>query len=99
VPAALCDGVPTDQRGYPRPATGGTNCDSGAYELFICNGSPLNTPGAFPGCPSPLSGGQTPAATPPAPNPLCAPLRKKLKKAKTKAQKRKIRKKLRKLGC
>jgi CSLREA domain-containing protein len=44
VPKARCgpaDGV--DQRGYRRPS--GRACDSGAYELTICNGEPLNEPG------------------------------------------------------
>jgi CSLREA domain-containing protein len=50
----------SDQRGYPRPFNGGA-CDAGAYERIVCsNGSLLNGPGAFPGCPGPATP-QTPA--------------------------------------
>jgi hypothetical protein len=98
---AIDRGVPTcasaDQRGYPRPF--GASCDSGAYELFTCGGTPLNAPGSFAGCPGPPSG---PLTTTPLPVDRCAPLRKKLKKAKRAhktAKVRKLKKKLRKLGC
>jgi CSLREA domain-containing protein len=57
VPLALCTGFAVDQRGYPRPSVAGGACDSGAYELFVCNGAILNAPGAFPGCPPPSTGG------------------------------------------
>jgi CSLREA domain-containing protein len=62
VPPASCTGQSADQRGYPRPAPAGGNCDIGAYELFACGGTPLNTAGAFPGACPPVP----PAAVPPA---------------------------------
>ena len=51
VPPASCGGLTTDQRGFPRPSANHVNCDVGAYELTTCDGVPLNTPGAFLGCP------------------------------------------------
>lgn len=80
VAAGLCAGVATDQRGYPRPSAAGAACDSGAYELFVCNGSPLNQGGAFPGCTPPPPSRTTPAPT--------AEPKKKCKKKKRKGKKR-----------
>ena len=62
MPNAVCTAinplVATDQRGYPRPDVAGGNCDTGAYETYLCSGSALNVPGAFTGCPvSPPPGG------------------------------------------
>jgi CSLREA domain-containing protein len=91
--------APVDQRGYPRPFPSGSQCDSGAYELFLCDGSALNAPGPFTGCPvPPTTTTQVPGTTP---SP-CITLRKKLKAAKkagNKAKVRKLRRKLRRLGC
>ena len=88
VPPALCAGTTADQRGYPRPSLPGSPCDSGAYELFVCNGSPLNQAGVFPGCTSP-----PPAGTPvtPAKKKKCKKARK-LKKGKCVKKKRKKKK-------
>jgi CSLREA domain-containing protein len=51
IPPASCGGLTADQRGFPRPSANHANCDVGAYELTTCDGVPLNTPGAFLGCP------------------------------------------------
>jgi hypothetical protein len=60
---AECAGLTSDARGYPRPAPAGGSCDTGAYELFACSGTPLNATGPFAGCPQPQV--VTPAPTPP----------------------------------
>jgi hypothetical protein len=107
VDAGLCLGAPTDQRGYPRPGLGGAGCDSGAYELSVCNGAAVTQPTPPASCPPPSAGaggGSQPGttSTTPAEDPLCAILRKKLKRAKkahNAAKVRKLRRKLRRLGC
>jgi hypothetical protein len=79
---------PTDQRGYPRPGLGGSSCDSGAYELSVCNGAAVTDPTPPTGCPSPPSdGGSTPPppATSTSPPPAGAPAKKKCKKRKRRA--------------
>src|SRR5262249_1676656 len=83
VPPASCTPLTADQRGYPRPSANSANCDEGAYELTTCDGTPLNTPGAFAGCPSsppPSGGGGTtmPAPAPPVPfQPKVCPIKPK----------------------
>jgi hypothetical protein len=95
----------TDQRGYPRPGLGGGTCDSGAYELSVCNGAAVNQPTPPAKCPPPPppppppplppSGGGGPVTA--APPPLAA--KKKCKKKKHKsaaaAKKKKCKKKRR----
>jgi CSLREA domain-containing protein len=96
----------TDQRGYPRPGLGTAGCDSGAYELSVCNGAAVNDPSPPGSCPPPPTagggGGTTQQGTTLVPNPLCTALHKKLRKAKrahNSAKVQKIRRKLRRLGC
>ncbi len=70
LPAGDCDvlggasSLGEDARGYPRPTSGA--CDSGAYELFTCDGAPLNAPGPFAGCPAPPSPSTVGISLPPA---------------------------------
>jgi hypothetical protein len=56
-----------DQRGYPRPFPTGGACDTGAYELFSCDGIVQNPPGPFVGCPIPPTppAGSAPGVTQP----------------------------------
>jgi len=71
--------ITTDQRGYPRPSSAGTDCDSGAYERFVCNGVRLDGPGAFPGCVPPQESAPDPITQQPTKT-----KKKKCKKAKKK---------------
>lgn len=85
VPVADCDddmGVPLmqDQRAVARPFPAGGLCDSGSYELIVCNGAPFTPTGVFTGCPPPPAQPTTPAATPP----VQAPAKKKRCKKKRK---------------
>ena len=79
VPVADCEDVTSaflnsDARGVSRPFPAGGLCDSGSYELIVCNGAAFTPSGPFTGCP--------PSATPPAtPSP---PAKKKCKKKKKK---------------
>jgi hypothetical protein len=69
-----------DQRGYPRPFPAGAGCDSGAYELFTCDGLAQNPSGPFVGCPAPPAPGTGPVTT----QPPTTSTRKKCKRKKYK---------------
>jgi CSLREA domain-containing protein len=99
VPLADCEDetsatVTEDSRGVARPKPAGGLCDSGSYELIVCNGAAFDPVGPFTSCPPPATNPTPATPAPGAKKKKCK--KKKKKKRSSAAAKKKCKKKKRK---